>query len=86
MTTDKITDTITRARVLLTAAVTWLLIAGIVIQAFIAEASDMFGVDHPAVVAATRLAALITTLVLTIRRVTPAPADERGLLPTDGRR
>lgn len=79
------TDFLARARVLLTAAVTWLQ----VISAAVLIGSEEIGkaipeIDDAFAAWALRIAAVAGAVIATIRRVTPVLPAERGLLPAGG--
>jgi hypothetical protein len=78
-----VNDFITRARTVLTAAVTWILVTMAALQVFLTQATDLLGADDPIVIGIGRILTFLVALVAVIRRVTPAPAEERGLLPTN---
>ena len=77
--------TLARARVVLTAAVTWLQVAAaaLVIGAVVnGTATPEISTDL--VAWSVRIAAVLGAVVATIRRVTPVLPAERGLLPAGG--
>lgn len=70
-------DLTERAKVILKAAVAWLLVAQVILQTIIVQ------VDIPVVAQyGGQALTLIAGAVLIIRRVTPVPSDERGILPS----
>lgn len=74
-----------RARLLvaLTAAVTWLIAAGMVLGQLAGQVGDLGPVGADVARWALRVAAWAATAVLIIRRVTPVLKSDRGLLPPD---
>ncbi len=81
--TDKAHRALTRARVVLTSAVTIITgVAALIATVVVPELTDLYGADHRAVVIAGQVATAATALVAIIRRVTPVPLEQRGLLPT----
>lgn len=73
--------TLTRLRVLLTAAPTWITAAAAVVQILVEELGD----EIPAVAAAgTRVLAVLVAALAIVRRVSPVLKAERGLLPKGG--
>ena len=71
------TDLWKRAQTVATAAVTWLTVAAVVVQAIVAEV----GGDWPMVAEyGARALVVIGTATAIIRRVTPVPAESRGVL------
>jgi hypothetical protein len=83
-------DTITRARTLATAALTWILIAGAVLTA-VAQALTSAAVDNAIdlpwlnelVAWCTVAAGALATIAAVVRRVTEVIPEQRGLLPVD---
>lgn len=69
-----------RVNVVARAAVTWITLAGTVVSLLMAEIANTFGVESDAYVALARVSVWIATAVAIIRRVTPVPAAERGVL------
>lgn len=67
---------IERIRTIATAAVTWLTVAG----AVAAVAVDELAAWPAAADIASRVAIVVATATAIIRRVTPVPADQRGLV------
>ena len=73
---------IARIRVVLSAAVTWLVTAAAVVTILVAELGSVAGVP-PAVVHALGTALVVITVATTIiRRVTVVLPEARGILPT----
>jgi len=67
-----------RAQTVATAAVTWLTVAAVVIQAVVGEV----GGDWPWIAEyGTRALVVIGTATAVIRRVTPVDSADRGVLP-----
>lgn len=78
---DQINGLIDRARVIATAAVTYILLAVSAIQAVLATVGD----DIPEVAEyGGQAVAFLLGAVAIIRRVTPVRADDRGILPPGG--
>lgn len=83
-------DTITRARTLATAALTWILIAGAVLTA-VAQALTTAAVDNAIeqpwlndlVAWLTVAAGALATIAAVVRRVTEVIPEQRGLIPVD---
>jgi hypothetical protein len=80
-----VADLITRARVVLTAAVTWLVAASAVVTIFAEEITEVLPDDWQGPFARTVVVvlAVLTAAVNIIRRVTPVLPAQRGLLPED---
>lgn len=72
-----------RIKVLLTAAVTWLVVLGGVLTIVIAQLTPVLGVDDPIILWLTGAVVWIAILVQIIRRVTPVLPSARGILPVD---
>lgn len=70
-----------RIRTILTAVVTWLVVAGTVGAIFVDELTAVIGADHVVVNLIARAGVVIATAVSIIRRVTPVLPQERGVLP-----
>lgn len=69
-------DFIERAKVIATAAVSWLIAIQVVLQTILVE------VDIPVVAQyGGQALALIGGAILVLRRVTPVESDQRGILP-----
>lgn len=75
----KLKKLIARARVVLTAAPTYLIAASAAVQEF---ANEVPGGEVAHV--ASRVASVLAAAVVVLRRYNPAPRDERGLLPKEG--
>ena len=74
-----------RARVVLTAAVTWLQVAAAALVIGAEEIGKAIPEISTDLVAwSVRVAAVLGAIVATIRRVTPVLPAERGLLPAGG--
>ena len=81
--TEKIKAFIERAVVVLSAAVTWLVLAAAVITAFAGEIAPLLPTPWSERLSAWTLSAvaIIGAAIAIIRRVTPVAAEERGILP-----
>ena len=79
------TNLIARAKVILTAAVTYIVIASTVLTVAAEEIGKVFTDGQAAQVLTiiTRILAALAAAVSIIRRVTPVLPDERGILPGD---
>lgn len=75
---------IERARVIATAAVTWLVAASAIVTAVAPQIGELFPNSAEDIAAwAARVVAVLGGAVVIIRRVTPVAADERGVLPVE---
>lgn len=74
------TNAIERLRVILTAAVTWLVAIAAVLAIVAEEIADAFGADFPALVWIARVAVVIGVAIAIIRRVTPVLPEARGVV------
>lgn len=75
---------IARIKVILAAAVTWLLFIGLLLGQLAGDVGDLGPIGADISTWALRLVAWIGTAVLIIRRVTPViDRAERGILPVD---
>lgn len=70
-----------RARVVLTSAVTPLMVVAVVLTHIADELIGWVGADNELVVAILQIVAVILSIIAVIRRVTPVLPDARGLLP-----
>lgn len=79
---DRINGLIDRARVVLTSVVTIATAVGIALTTVvIPAAADAYGADSTVVEVLAQAGVVLASIVTIIRRVTPVPADQRGLLP-----
>lgn len=74
-------DFITRAKTVLGAAITWLVVLAGVLTIVAGELADQVGADSTIVVLVLRALAWVGVAISIIRRVTPALDSARGLLP-----
>lgn len=74
-----------KAKVVLTAAVTYIVVASTVLTVAADELGQLFADGQAAGVIRliVRVLSVLTAAVTIIRRVTPVLPDERGILPTD---
>lgn len=79
-------NVIARIKVVLTAAVTWLVAASLVVTIVSSELADVLSDGTAETVAAVslKIVAWLGAAVSIIRRVTPVLPDQVGLLPPDG--
>lgn len=78
-------DLIARARVVLTATVTWLVTLAAVLTAAAGPLTDALGVGHPLVELLARIVVVLGVAVAIISRVAPVLPEARGVLdPPDG--
>lgn len=77
---------IDRIKVILTAAVTWLVVLATVLTIVAGELQDQGGDFAPVVAWIARIITVIGVVVTIIRRVTPVLPQQRGLLPVAGTR
>lgn len=79
-----VADAIARIKVVLTAAVTWLVLASTIVTILSEEIATVLpaGAATDVGAVALKVVAVLGAAVTIIRRVTPVLPDERGLLPT----
>lgn len=75
------TGLVARVRVILTAAVTWLVVLAAVLTVVVDELAAAIGADHPVVVLIFQAVAVIGVAISIIVRVTPVLPGAEGLLP-----
>lgn len=75
-------DVLVRARTVATSALTWLTVAAFVAAAAVPQLAEILGADHPAVTIAGQVVVVLGAVIAMIRRVTPVPGSEHGLLPS----
>ncbi len=81
---DTIHGALDRARVVLTSVVTIATAVAVALTTIvIPAAADAYGAESDIVTGLAQAVVLLGSIVTVIRRVTPVPADERGLLPVD---
>ena len=73
--------TIKQIKIVLAAAVTWLVFAAVVLSAVAAQAPAVGPIGDTIARWALTGLVWISTAIAIIRRVTPVPVDERGILP-----
>lgn len=80
---QKVAETIARIKVVLTAAVTWLIVASTIITIMSEEIAAVLpdGAATTVGAVALKIVSIISAAVAIIRRVTPVLPEERGLLP-----
>jgi len=80
---QKVAETIARIKVLLTAAVTWLIVASTIVTIMSEEIAAVLpdGAATTVGAVALKIVSIIGAAVAIIRRVTPVLPEERGLLP-----
>lgn len=72
---------IERVRIILTAAVVWLTVLGLVLGIVAEELAVMIGVESPVVAFLLRVVAMVGVGVSILTRVTPVLPGARGVLP-----
>lgn len=81
---DKINGALDRARVILTSVITIATAIALALTTIvIPAAADAYGTESSVVVWLGQAVVALTIVVSVIRRVTPVPKPERGLLPKE---
>lgn len=71
---------IEKLKVIASAAVTWLIAASVVVSAVAPQLAELFPQSAEDITTwAARVVAWLGAAVLIVRRVTPVPADQRGI-------
>lgn len=83
--TDRVTTFLARAKVVLTALLTWLIVLAVVLNSAAGTISDHAPQGwEMATEWLARLAAIVGAAILALRNVTTVLPDQRGLLPEPG--